>query len=142
MRKRFLRKEQSSNERLFHICAQICCYVGETMIVSAMSIPCWFQSGTADLDGGPTSDVAAGGNHSSALEVLVGLRVHHQQPGLVAACFDEGHDVRVLHGLDVDPVDLERFLVRPDANLGNKTISLLIALRLTKWSLGTVRSVS
>lgn len=57
---------------------------------------------------GPTSDVAAGGNHSSALEVLVRLRVHHQQPGLAPACFDEGHDVRVLHGLDVHAVDLER----------------------------------
>lgn len=56
----------------------------------------------------PTSDVAAVGNHSPALEVLVGLRVHHQQPGLVAACFDEGHYVRVLHGLDVDAVDLQR----------------------------------
>lgn len=55
-----------------------------------------------------TSDVAAGGNHSPALEVLVRLRVHHQHPGLVSACFDEGHDVRVLHGLDVDAVDLER----------------------------------
>lgn len=64
-------------------------------------IICWFKPG-------PTSDVAAAGNHSPALEVLVGLRVHHQQPGLVAACFDEGHDVRVLHGLDVDAVDLER----------------------------------
>lgn len=68
----------------------------------------WFKSRAADVVTGPTSDVAAGGNHSPALEVLVRLRVHHQQPGLVSACFDEGHDVRVLHGLDVDAVDLER----------------------------------
>lgn len=56
---------------------------------------------------GPTSDVADGGNNPPALEALVGLWIHHQQPGLISPFFYEGHHVGMLHGLDVHAVDLK-----------------------------------
>lgn len=56
---------------------------------------------------GGTCDVADRRNDPPLLKMCVGLRVHHQQPGLISAFLDEGHHVRVPHSLDVCAIDLK-----------------------------------
>lgn len=41
------------------------------------------------------------------LKVMVCVRVHHQQPGLISSCLYEGHNLRMAHALYVHSIHLK-----------------------------------
>lgn len=57
------------------------------------------------------------GDNTPPFEVLICIRVHHQQPGLIPAFLYEGHHLCMPHALDVHTIYLESAKTRRDGLL-------------------------
>lgn len=68
--------------------------------------------GTGMAKAGLTFAVLLRGGHPQLLEVLVCLRIHHQEPGFTLPGFDVGNNLRVPQPLHVYPIHLQNDAIR------------------------------
>lgn len=54
------------------------------------------------------------------LEVLIRLRVYHQQPGLILPCLDSGNNFGVAQPLHILPIHLNEPVLGTEARVGSR----------------------